>query len=181
MAASSWFGKMIGKTLTLANLEDLLVQQLQDLYSAETQLISALPKMANAASSSRLKTGFEAHLQDTLQHKERLERVFKALGVKPGSEKCEAMAGLISEGQEVINTLGDPDVKDAALIAAAQRVEHYEIAGYGCARTFARRLGKDDTARLLQETLREEVQTDQLLTEIAESSINPVAAQVAQA
>ena len=180
MAASSWFGKMLGKALTLANLDDLLVQQLEDLYSAENQLVAALPKMANAASSSRLKTAFEAHLQDTLQHKQRLEKVFKSLSVEPSGEKCEAMAGLISEGQEIINTLGDPDVKDAALIAAAQRVEHYEIAGYGCARTFARRLGKDDVARHLQDTLAEEVQTDQLLTEIAESEINQNAAQLAE-
>ena len=180
MAASSWFGKMLGKALTLANLDDLLVQQLEDLYSAENQLIAALPKMANAASSSRLKTAFEAHLQDTLRHKKRLEKVFKALGVEPSTEKCEAMAGLISEGQEIINTLGDPDVKDAALIAAAQRVEHYEIAGYGCARSFARRLAKDEVAQQLQDTLAEEVQTDQLLTEIAESEINQNAAQLAQ-
>lgn len=180
MAASSWFGKMLGKTLTLGNLEGLLIQQLEDLYSAEEQLISALPKMAEAASNSRLKTAFEAHLQDTLEHKDRLEKIFKALGAKPGTEKCEAMAGLISEGQEVIGILGEPDVKDSALIAAAQRVEHYEIAGYGCARTFARHLGKDEVAAQLQETLRNEVETDHLLTEIAESSINPAAAQVAE-
>ncbi|HEX7446983.1 MAG TPA: ferritin-like domain-containing protein [Pirellulales bacterium] len=177
---SSWFGKMLGKTLSLANLDDLLVQQLEDLHSAEDQLIAALPKMADAASTSRLKTAFEAHLQDTIQHKQRLEQAFQALGVKPGGEKCDAMAGLISEGQEVINTLGDPDVKDAALIAAAQRVEHYEIAGYGCARTFARRLGKDEIAGLLQATLAEEVETDKLLTEIAESLINPAAAEAAK-
>lgn len=170
----------MGKTLSLANLDDLLVQQLEDLHSAEDQLIAALPKMADAASTSRLKTAFEAHLQDTIQHKQRLEQAFQALGVKPGGEKCDAMAGLISEGQEVINTLGDPDVKDAALIAAAQRVEHYEIAGYGCARTFARRLGKDEIAGLLQATLAEEVETDKLLTEIAESLINPAAAEAAK-
>lgn len=171
---------MLGKTLSLANLQDLLVQQLEDLYSAEDQLTAALPKMADAASTSRLKTAFEAHLQDTIQHKQRLEQAFQALGVKPGGEKCDAMAGLIFEGQEVINTLGDPDVKDAALIAAAQRVEHYEIAGYGCARTFARRLGKDEIAGLLQATLAEEVETDKLLTEIAENLINPAAAEAAK-
>ncbi|HEX5444674.1 MAG TPA: ferritin-like domain-containing protein [Pirellulales bacterium] len=179
-AASSWFGKMLGKALTLGNLNDLLVQQLEDLYSAEDQLIKALPKMAQAASSSRLKTAFEAHLQDTMQHKQRLEKALQGLGAKPGGEKCEAMAGLISEGNEIATTLGDPDVKDAALIAAAQRVEHYEIAGYGCARTFARRLGRDDIAQLLQETLQNEVETDRLLTEIAESSANPAAAATAK-
>jgi ferritin-like metal-binding protein YciE len=178
--ASSWFGKMLGKALTLGNLDDLLVMQMQDLYSAESQLILALPKMANAASSSRLKTAFEAHLQDTIQHKARLEKMFKGLGVEPGSDKCEAMAGLISEGQEIINTLGEPDVKDSALIAAAQRVEHYEIAGYGCARAFARHLGKSEIVSQLQETLRNEVETDQLLTEIAEGATNPAAAHVAE-
>lgn len=167
----------MGKALTLGNLNDLLVLQLEDLYSAEDQLTAALPKMAQAASSSRLKTAFEAHLQDTIQHKQRLKQAFLALGVKPRGEKCEAMAGLIAEGDEIAKTLGDPDVKDAALIAAAQRVEHYEIAGYGCARTFARRLGRDDVAQRLQETLANEVETDKRLTEIAESMINPAAAE----
>ena len=104
----------------------------------------------------------------------------EGLGVAPGSDKCEAMAGLISEGQEIINSLGEPDVKDSALIAAAQRVEHYEIAGYGCARAFARHLGKDEIVSQLHETLRNEVETDQLLTEIAETATNPAAAHVAE-
>lgn len=176
MAASSWFGKMLGMSLTLDNLQDLLVQQLQDLYSAEDQLISALPKMAQAASGSQLKSAFETHLQETRGHKERLERAFEMLGHEATAEKCHAMAGLISEGDEIIHATGDPEVKDAALIAAAQRVEHYEIAGYGCARTFARQLHRDDVAALLQETLEEESHADHLLTEIAESAVNPVAA-----
>lgn len=177
MATSSWFTKMLGIPLTLSNLQDLLVLQLQDLLSAETQLISALPKMADAASCSHLKAAFESHLQETKHHKERLESAFRMLGQEPTSETCEAMKGLISEGQEIINSTGDCDVKDAALIAAAQRVEHYEIAGYGCARTFARRLHREDLAQLLQETLEEEAKADKLLTEIAESSANPQAVQ----
>lgn len=176
MAASSWFGKMLGMSLTLDNMQDLLLVQLEDLYSAEEQLISALPKMAEAASCSQLKSAFETHLQETRHHKERLERAFSMLGHQPRAEKCEAMAGLISEGDQMIMAEGDPDVKDAALIAAAQRVEHYEMAGYGCARTFARRLHRDDIASLLQETLEEEGKADHLLTEIAEQSIHPHAA-----
>lgn len=176
MAASSWFGKMLGMSLTLDNLQDLLIQQLQDLYSAEDQLLSALPKMAEAAHGPQLKTAFTTHLQETRRQKERLERVFRLLGQEPAAEKCQAMAGLISEGSEIIQATGEPEVKDAALIAAAQRVEHYEIAGYGCARTFARHLHRDDVAALLQETLQEESRTDELLSEIAERSVNPVAA-----
>lgn len=176
MAASSWFGKMLGMSLTLDNLQDLLIQQLQDLYSAEDQLISALPKMAEAAFGSQLKSAFETHLQETRRQKERLERAFQLLGHEATAEKCQAMAGLITEGSEIIHATGDAEVKDAALIAAAQRVEHYEIAGYGCARAFARQLHLHDVAELLQQTLAEESRTDQLLTEIAESSVNPVAA-----
>ena len=176
MAASSWFGKMLGMSLTLDNLQDLLIQQLEDLYSAEKQLMAALPKMAEAAACSQLKSAFETHLQETRNQTDRLDRVFQMLGHEPSSEKCDAMAGLISEGQEIIMATGDPEVKDAALIAAAQRVEHYEIAGYGCARTFARRLQRDDVAEMLHETLEEESHADQLLTEIAESSVNMHAA-----
>jgi ferritin-like metal-binding protein YciE len=176
MAASSWFGKMLGMSLTLENLQDLLIHQLQDLYSAEEQLISALPKMAEAAFSSQLKSAFENHLQETRRQKERLERAFQLLGQEAAAEKCQAMAGLISEGEEIIHATGDSEVKDAALIAAAQRVEHYEIAGYGCARTFARQLHRDDIAGILQQTLEEESRADHLLTEIAENSVNPVAA-----
>lgn len=163
-------------SLTLDNLDDLLIQQLEDLYSAEDQLISALPKMAEAAFGAQLKSAFNTHLQETRRQKQRLEQAFHMLGHEPKSEKCHAMAGLISEGEEIMHATGDPEVKDAALIAAAQRVEHYEMAGYGCARTFARHLHRDEVASLLQETLQEESHADELLTQIAESSVNPVAA-----
>jgi len=176
MSASSWFSKMLGTSLTLDNLGNLLELQLRDLYSAEEQLIDALPKMAEAASSTELKTAFNSHLGETRRQKERLERAFKLLGKDVKSENCDAMNGLISEGQEIIEADGDPDVKDAALIAAAQRVEHYEMAGYGCARTFARRLGKTQVAELLQETLDEEGNADKILTHIAEQFVNPMAA-----
>ena len=174
--ASSWFSKMIGQQMTLDNLEELLVHQLVDLYSAESQLIDALPKMADAASNAALANAFRTHLAETRQQKTRLEQVFKHLGREPESETCEAMEGLIQEGQEVLAADGDPSVKDAALIAAAQRVEHYEMAGYGCARTFARQLGHTAVADLLQQTLNEEGNTDKRLTQIAESLVNPQAA-----
>lgn len=174
--ASSWFSKMLGTSLTLDNLESLLELQLQDLLSAEEQILAALPKMADAATSPDLKSAFRTHLEETRHQKQRLHQAFQMLGKAPASENCEAMEGLVAEGQEIINASGDPDVKDAALIAAAQRVEHYEIAGYGCARTFARRLGRADIANLLQATLDEEAKADEILTEIAESSINTEAA-----
>lgn len=158
------------------NLEDLFVAQLQDLYDAEHRLIEALPKMADAATNPQLKQAFELHLRQTQGHKDRLEQVFEMVGKSPKRETCEAMKGLIKEGDEMIGAKGDDDVKDAALIAAAQRVEHYEIAGYGTVRTFAQRLGRDDVARLLQQTLDEEAEADQQLTSIAESSVNTRAA-----
>ena len=176
MKVSSWFSKMLGTAMTLDNLENVLVLQLRDLRSAEVQLIDALPKMAEAAANPDLRSAFETHLQETRQQKTRLDQAFRLLGKKPETETCEAMQGLIAEGEEIIGLEGDPDVKDAALIAAAQRVEHYEMAGYGCARTFARRLGLTEVARLLQETLDEEGNADKILTHIAESSVNTVAA-----
>jgi len=176
MSMSSWFSKMIGTSMTLDNLENVLVLQLRDLYSAEQQLIDALPKMAEEANSSDLKSAFTTHLAETRQHKARLEQACRLLRQDPGGETCEAMQGLIAEGEEVISMDGDPDVKDAALIAAAQRVEHYEMAGYGCARTFARRLGHQSVASLLQETLEEEANADKILTHIAESTVNTQAA-----
>jgi ferritin-like metal-binding protein YciE len=177
---ASWFSKMLGTDMTLDNLDKLLEKQLQDLYSAENQLISALPKMADAAASSTLKNAFRTHLAETRQHKTRLERAFKLLGKKVKDEKCDAMKGLIAEGDEVMSAEGDDDVKDAALIAAAQRVEHYEIAGYGCVRAFARRLNRSDVAKLLEETLKEEGAADKKLTQIAEKSINAHAAKAAR-
>jgi ferritin-like metal-binding protein YciE len=173
----SWFSKMIGTSMKLDNLENVVILQLEDLYSVEEQLIEALPKMAEAASSQELKSAFQTHLEETRHQKQRLEQVFKMFGHEPKAETCEAMEGLIEEGQDIIEAEGDADVKDAALIAAAQRVEHYEMAGYGCVRTFARRLGRQDAADLLQETLDEEANADKLLTHIAEGIVNPVAAQ----
>ena len=157
----------------LNTFEDLFVEQLQDLHDAEQRLTKALPKMAAAAHSPALKSAFEEHLRQTQNHVTRLEQVFKSIGKTAQSKTCEAMKGLVEEGSEVINGTGDPDVKDAALIAAAQRVEHYEIAGYGTVRTFAQRLGKTEAARLLQETLNEEAETDKKLTGLAEKAINP--------
>jgi ferritin-like metal-binding protein YciE len=176
MTASSWFSKITGTGMKLDNLETLLELQLQDLYSAEDQLIAALPKMAEAASSPELKSAFETHLEETRHHKQRIEQVFRMLGKEPKMETCDAMKGLVSEGSEIIDMEGEPDVKDAALIAAAQRVEHYEMAGYGCVRSFARRLGRQNVAQVLQETLEEEANADKILTHIAETSINAEAA-----
>jgi ferritin-like metal-binding protein YciE len=157
--------------MKLENLHDLYVAELRDLYSAETQILKALPKMAKKASSPDLKQAFEEHLQQTQGHVERLERIFEKLDAKPRGRKCQAMEGLIEEGKEVMDEAGD-DVLDASLIAAAQKVEHYEIAGYGCVRTYARMLGDEEAANLLQQTLEEEGQTDKRLTQLAESHIN---------
>lgn len=154
------------------NLEDLLEQQLADLYDTEHRLIKALPKMAEAAHSNGLKSAFAEHLEQTKNQAHRLEDIFRQLGLEPKRETCEAMKGLVAEGEEMISAKGDSDVKDAALIAAAQRVEHYEIAGYGTARTFAQRLGHHQAAQLLQETLDEEKETDSLLNRIAMESVN---------
>jgi ferritin-like metal-binding protein YciE len=167
---------MVGAGLRLDNLEDLLVLELKDLYSAEQQLIKALPQMSAAAHSRELKSAFDQHLGETRRQKDRLEQAFRMLGCEPETESCEAMEGLIEEGNEIISAEGDPEVKDAALISAAQRVEHYEIAGYGCARTFAMRLGHNEVADLLQRSLDEEGNADKILTNIAESFVNQVAA-----
>ncbi|MBA2452044.1 MAG: ferritin-like domain-containing protein [Chloroflexia bacterium] len=163
----------------MESLQDLFVHELKDLYSAENQLIEALPKMAKAASTPELKQGFEAHLEQTKTHAQRIEQIFEELDGKPGGVKCKGMEGLIKEGEEAINEDATPAVKDAALIAAAQRVEHYEIAGYGTARTFAKHLKNDTAAKLLQQTLDEEGKTDQQLTKLAESGahINELAMQ----
>lgn len=159
------------------SLDDLFVEQLQDLYDAEKRLAKALPKMEAAASSPALRAAFRDHLRETEQQINRLEQIFQQLGCEAERETCEAMKGLIAEAEEMVQAKGDPDVKDAALIAAAQRVEHYEIAGYGTVRTFAERLGHHEVARLLQETLDEEGNTDKKLTALAEQSINVKAAQ----
>ena len=151
------------------NLRDVYIEQLKDLYSAETQLIKALPKMAKAAHSPELAQGFEEHLEQTKGHANRLEQIFKKLEEEPTGKKCKAMEGLVKEGAETIAEKATPAAKDAMLIAAAQRVEHYEIAGYGTVKTYANLLGEDEAATLLAETLQEEVDTDEKLTEAAEA------------
>lgn len=167
--------------MKMDSLEDLLIHELKDLYNAENQLLKALPKMAKSASSDQLRNSFEEHARVTERQVERLDRIFSEMGKNPKGKKCQAMEGLIEESQEVMKEKMDPVVKDAALIAAAQRVEHYEIAGYGTARTFAGILGKKDAQNLLQETLEEEAEADRRLTELAESSINPKAAEMQMA
>jgi ferritin-like metal-binding protein YciE len=157
------------------SLQELFEHDLKDLYDAEQRLVDALPKMAEKASDSTLKKAFSDHLKQTEVHVERLEEIFSKLGKDPEGIKCAAMVGLISEGDEIIDATGDPDVLDAALIGAAQKVEHYEIASYGTARTFARRLGNSYVAELLQQTLDEEGDADKKLTNIAEKKVNPAA------
>ena len=159
------------------SLDDLFLAQLQDLYDAEKRLTAALPKMEAAASSPALRAAFRDHLRETEHQVERLEQVFEMLGCEAKRETCPAMKGLIAEGEEMVQAKGDPAVKDAALIAAAQRVEHYEIAGYGTVRTFAERLGHHEIAQLLQETLDEEGNTNKRLTALAEQGINVSASQ----
>ena len=162
--------------LKFDSLDDLFHEQLQDLYDAEHRLTEALPKMVDAAHNPELKQAFDQHLSETRGQVRRLEEVFRILGREPKRSTCDAMKGLISEGDHVLSAKGDADVKDAALIAAAQRVEHYEIAGYGTVRTLAQRLGHHQIAELLQETLDEEGNADKILTEVAESSVNVQAA-----
>lgn len=152
----------------ITTLRDVYIEQLKDLYSAETQLIKALPKMAKAAASEDLASGFEEHLEQTKGHAVRLEQIFEELDEKPTGKKCKAMAGLIEEGAEAIEENASPAAKDALLIAAAQRVEHYEIAGYGTVKTYANLLGEEEAAKLLEQTLEEESETDEKLTELAE-------------
>lgn len=151
----------------LTTPRDLLIEELKDLYSAENQLLKALPKMAKAASSDELRQAFETHLGQTETHAERLEKIMDGLGESPKGKTCKAMKGLIEEGKEVLEEDAEPGILDLALITAAQKVEHYEIAGYGCARTLAELAGERDVAAVLQETLDEEGETDKLLTQVA--------------
>jgi ferritin-like metal-binding protein YciE len=155
--------------MKLNTIEDLFHQELKDLYSAENQLVKALPKMAKAATNEELKAGFEEHLEQTKGHVERLNQIGEQLGVKLTGHKCKAMEGLVEEGSEMISEDAEDSVRDAGLIGAAQRVEHYEIAGYGTARALATRLGHGDAAELLEQTLEEEKETDVKLTTLAES------------
>jgi ferritin-like metal-binding protein YciE len=159
------------------SLHEVLTDYVRDLYNAESQLVKALPKMAKAASSPDLRAALQKHLEQTRRQVERLDRVCEDLGIRPKGKTCHAMKGLIEEGQEVISSTGDPAAKDAALIGAAQKVEHYEIAAYGTARTFARVLGEMAAADLLRQTLDEEKATDERLTALAESGLNREAAQ----
>src|SRR5512138_2868349 len=156
----------------MRTLEDMYIDLLKDLYSAEKQLVKALPKMAKAAQSSDLQRAFQDHLRQTEGQVERIERIFSDLGGSPRGKKCVGMEGLVAEGSELMKEDAEPDVLDAGLIAAAQKVEHYEIAGYGTARTWAEQLGYDQAARLLQETLDEEGEANKKLTAIAESHVN---------
>jgi ferritin-like metal-binding protein YciE len=157
--------------MEMNSIEALLVEQLRDLYSAEGQLLKALPKMARKASDPTLREAFEAHTEETQVHVERLQEIGEALGIKLGGHKCKAMEGLVEEGSEVLEMEGDDAVIDAALIAAAQRVEHYEISAYGTARTLAERVGEQQLAESLQQTLDEEYATDDKLTEICEGEL----------
>ncbi|PYK12908.1 MAG: ferritin-like domain-containing protein [Verrucomicrobia bacterium] len=161
--------------MKLDTLQKLYTNELRDLYNAEMQLLKALPKMAKAAASEDLKEAFEKHLEQTKGHVERLDQVFEEIDEKPKGKTCKAMKGLIEEGSEILGEDGEESVIDAGIIVAAQKVEHYEIAGYGSVRTFAQLLGKDRSAELLQKTLDEESETNELLNKLAEDIVNPEA------
>lgn len=156
----------------MKNLKDLFEHQLKDLHSAESQLIKALPKLQKHAKDDKLKQAFEKHLKETEGHKKRIEEICEELGIKPTGETCKAMKGLVEEAESFLKEDVDKDVIDAGLIAEAQRVEHYEISGYGTATRFAKELGLDDIASKLHKTLEEERKTDELLTKMAESRLN---------
>ena len=162
------------------SLRELYVNELKDLYSAETQLVKALPKMAKASSNAELRQGFEEHLRQTSEHVSRLEQIFEALGEKPTGKKCVGMEGLVKEGAETISEDYEDALMDAAIIGAAQRVEHYEIAGYGTVKAFAELLGENEHVSLLDQTLEEEKETDEKLTQLAEQ-INSQAGEGEQA
>ncbi len=161
--------------MRVETMEELFIGQIQDLYDAEKQLVKALPKMAEAATSSELRSAFEDHLQQTKGQIKRLEQVFTEVGKKASGETCEAMKGLIEASEEIIDDIKQSPLRDVGLIAAANRVEHYEIAGYGTARTLAESLGLTKSASLLQETLEEEKGADEKLTELAVEKVNPQA------
>ncbi len=158
--------------MKIETMEDLFLEQVEDLYDAEKRLVKALPKMAEATTSLTLRQALESHLMETEGHVSRLENIFRTLGQDPKAHTCDAMKGLISEGEDVISDIDQSALRDAGLIAAANRVEHYEIAAYGSARTFADILGLSEAAALLDRTLEEEKKADQKLTQLAESMIN---------
>lgn len=162
--------------MELQTLKDLYIHELKDLYSAEKQIIKALPKMAKAANNPQLAEGFKLHLEETKEQAVRLEQILASHDQSTRGPKCKGMEGLLAEGADMIEEEGDDEVRDAGLISAAQKVEHYEIAGYGCARTYAQMVGDKQGAKLLQTTLDEEAATDKKLTALAESTINIEAA-----
>jgi ferritin-like metal-binding protein YciE len=162
--------------MSLDTLHELFVHELRDLHGAEQQLLDALPLLAQAANSPHLRRLFENHLAETRDQLDRLDRLFEALGTTPEGKTCQGMQGLIAEARDTLQEDADPQVLDAALIVAAQKIEHYEIAGYGSVRSFAKRLGYTDAARLLEQTLREETAADDKLTQAAESRVNSRAA-----
>jgi ferritin-like metal-binding protein YciE len=161
--------------MSLDSLQNLFFEELKDIYHAEKQLIRALPRMAKAAESPDLQQAFTTHLKETEGQVQRLERIFKSLGQPARGKRCKGMEGLVEEGKEKMQEEGEAPVMDAALIASAQKVEHYEIAAYGCLRTYAQLLGLDEVGDLLQQTLEEEEATDKKLTELGESGINEAA------
>jgi ferritin-like metal-binding protein YciE len=168
------------ESVALDSLQSLFLDELKDVYHAEKQLVRALPRMAKAASDPELQRAFTNHLRETQGQVVRLERVFRELGQTPRAKKCEGMAGLVEEGKKIMEEDGEPAVIDAALISAAQRVEHYEIAAYGCLRTYANLLGLSAAARLLEENLNEEEAADEKLNALAEGGINQAAAAAAE-
>lgn len=155
--------------MKLASLQDLYEEELKDIYYAEKKIVKALPAMAKAATSPELKQAFQSHLEQTREHVSRLDQVFEGLGIRSKSKTCRAMDGIIAECEEFLDEDATPEVRDAGLISMAQRVEHYEIAAYGTVKTYAKQLGKSDQARLLDQTLREESETDKKLTQLAET------------
>lgn len=166
--------------MPLNSMQDLMIHKLQDIYDAENQALQAYPQIVEAVSSQELKQALQTHQQQTQGQVQRLEQIFQQMGAQPGGETCKGMQGLIQEGQKIIKEGGAPEVLDAAIIAAAQAIEHYEIAGYGTARTLAQQAGMTEAAQLLEQTLEEEKQTDALLTQLAEQNVNQKAQQAGQ-
>jgi ferritin-like metal-binding protein YciE len=166
--------------MALNSMQDLMIHKLQDIYDAENQALKAYPQIVGAVKSPELKQALEQHMEQTKNQVQRLEQIFQQIGEKPGGETCKGMQGLIQEGQKIIKEGGDPNVLDAAIIGAAQAIEHYEMAGYGTARTLAQQAGMTEAAKLLEQTLEEEKQTDAKLTKLAEQNVNQKAKQAGQ-
>jgi len=164
--------------MSIETLEDFSLKSLRELYDAEIQLTKALPKMAQAAKSEELRNAFEEHLKQTENHASRLEQIFSTIGKKPDGETCVAMKGLVKEGEQIISEMDQSALRDAALISAGNKVEHFEMACYGTARTFAQQMGQQSAVSLLEQTLKEEKMADEKLTELAETVINPKAQQL---